>query len=149
MSTEYDANCFVGFAFQNDDIPAKFRKIKPEESHMERRFHPKSGKPVPDEKVIDSEEEEVFSFDDKEFEDEREFFEAVAAEVGGTCCMNGDFVNGDVAYFIEPPLKMKHERYLFEDVVKSAKTVRSMYKKLKKFGFKVTAPVVMGVLTIS
>lgn len=149
MSTEYNADCFVGFAFQREDIPARYRKNKPEKSHIEKRFDPKTGKPTLDEKVIDSEEEDVLIFDGEEFEDEHEFFDVIAAEVGGTCCMSGNFIDGDMVFMIEPPIKTKHERYLFEDVVKSAKTVRSMYKKLKKLGFKVTAPVVMGVLTIS
>lgn len=67
MSTEYNADCFVGFAFQREDIPARYRKNKPEKSHIEKRFDPKTGKPTLDEKVIDSEEEDVLIFDGEEW----------------------------------------------------------------------------------
>jgi hypothetical protein len=55
MSTDYDAGLVVGFAIDWNDLKKAVGKPMPEQSHMEDRFDPKTGKPTRREKVVDVE----------------------------------------------------------------------------------------------
>jgi hypothetical protein len=53
MSTEYYVDAILGYRFDLEEFNDRFAKKRTERSHMEKRFCPKTGKQLPDKKVID------------------------------------------------------------------------------------------------
>ena len=74
----YDASVdvVVGWCLKPSKILKRFMKISKEESHMEKRFNPKTGKPVAPVKIIDRASYKRLEVGDKTFEmkDADEFF---------------------------------------------------------------------------
>jgi hypothetical protein len=152
MSTEYDANYVVGWLLDEDNIPKKYRSFRKEVSHLEDRFDPKTGKKITQEKVIDSEEQDIFVLEGEEYDDSSEFFEHLAITIGGVTEQVGDFNGGDVSYAIEPAIDkadMNEGDLKVLSMPKYTKKLKVMQRKLAKLGFDVGEPMIRAVLNVS
>jgi hypothetical protein len=89
MGLDFSANVHVGFCYDAEKFD-KFKITKPEVSHMAIRYDSETGKRIKDVKVIDSNEHEVYSFDNSEHEDMYEFVTAVADKYGCEAVLYGD-----------------------------------------------------------
>lgn len=93
MGTDYNAGIDMGFVFQRDNLLVKYEKEIPAKFHMEDRFDSKTGKKLPQVKVIDEAEYTVFEFNGKTYEEDEELFRAIAQ---ATKCVYSVFGSGSL-----------------------------------------------------
>jgi hypothetical protein len=82
MSTERYDVLVIGFVVEAEDVLKPFEVTVPEKSHMEDRFHPKTGAKLPPVKVIDAEERVEYEVDKKRFKDSEEVFDHLCKKTG-------------------------------------------------------------------
>lgn len=104
MGMEHTSAVIIGFTIEREDFLMPFKVTRPEKFHMEDRFNPKNGKKLKEQaRVVDSEEQEVYVFNGKDYEDASDFIDDVAGENGCDITMHGDFCTGaDLMLAIEP-----------------------------------------------
>jgi len=114
MGIDYTVRLAVGFRISDADLMKRFAKKEPEKSHMEKRFDPKTGKRLKDEKVIDYEGGEfLYDIDGKEETDETSLLEQICEKIGGkvTYVFDGTGYNDVTEYIIGPDLPEVGEAY--------------------------------------
>src|SRR5579864_2116306 len=148
MSTDYDAVTVVGFAIPFEDFFKPLLKPSKEESHMEDRFDPKSGKKLDkQEKVVDRDAGFNIVVGEQEFEGpeteadldgnfcpEDDLMEAVGEALDCNVSYVGDMQNGCCFWVCCEPskLKLKDGGYTIAEVVKCADEFDRIRKAIKK-----------------
>jgi hypothetical protein len=146
MSIDHDSTLVIGYVVPSEDVFKQFLVRRKEVAHMEERFDSRTGKKMPSEKVVDEPagydivigDEKFDGPDDGKMEGHclgDEEVEAVAALVGCSGFMTGDYYNGNiVACFV--PSKLNAEPggdvYLLKEVCKFQKEIERIGKALKK-----------------
>lgn len=69
MSIDYDFGLCVGFIIPMDDVTRPFTIKVEEQSHLEKRFDPKTGERLEDAKIIDQRAGEQLKFGDHDLDD--------------------------------------------------------------------------------
>lgn len=95
MGIDYNASIAFGYSYSADELKQIFSVHVPEESHLERRWDPKTGQELPKVKVVDTKEGTYLRFQGEEMMYLPELCEAICTETG---C----FYSGFNAYDEEP-----------------------------------------------
>lgn len=126
--------CFhIGFGYtvNAEDVYSKYRITFPEESHMEDRFDPKTGRLVGQEKVIDEFETTTYTFDSRHCEEEEDLEGALADHLD--CDVR---VHGDTMFFTVNVKQTGEDEFAVDDAVTTGsvlfKDVKGLDSKLKK-----------------
>jgi hypothetical protein len=136
MSTEYDNDIGIGFPISEDMIPPKYKKVEEEIYHYEHRYDPKTGvQQLKMEKVIDKEEKEVFVFGKSEYDDFREFLEALTESLGCIICEYGNFLENETFFTIELGIQFNGKKV--KDLIKLLPKYYKLRDRLHKMGIKV------------
>lgn len=110
----------VGWALPFDDVVAKFRFEKAEESHLEDRFDPKTGAKLDPERVVDVHAGEWIRLNGKEWPSEEwwdssmeEFFEELGSVLGCSVSGFGGQEYGQIAFDLagDPEVYAKDTSY--------------------------------------
>jgi hypothetical protein len=145
MSTDYDAILVVGYLVNANAFLAILEKEYPEESHMETRFDPKTGKKFKKpEKVIDEEARTVYEFQGKRFEtdEKQELVEAIEDHFKCDMWLYVDCREDEDAYLLGisssklSKTESDGETLTFAEVAKCRKDVARIGRAMTKFGFK-------------
>jgi hypothetical protein len=162
MGVEYSSRVVVGFEFEAEDLENVFAHEQPELSHMEPRFHSKTGKKLADEKVIDQKSHTIFSLEPAdEGEDCLETFceEHLAGYLDCAVHVASDSWSGNVGKIVIGPHIKTSEEYEFDrmtlyagcllkDLLKLEPELERIRRQLVNLGLKPGAAVVTVVTSI-
>jgi hypothetical protein len=84
MGIEYNASLAIGFVIAKDDVLMPFEMTLAEESKLEPRYNPKTGKPTSPEKVITRPERTIYEFNQTTYEEEKDgqLLDALCFKIG-------------------------------------------------------------------
>jgi hypothetical protein len=155
MGMSYDAGLSIGYTIDIDNIPDKYRKRRERQAHLEDRYDPKTGKKLAEQvEVLEQEEGELWTLQDKDYEDASDFLDAIAQAVGAFHGEYGDLNNDPVEehlHRIELPIPEKQGDYTGVDLAwltGQLEAVREIGHRLKKLGFKIDKPTTAAYLAI-
>lgn len=144
MGIDYSFNLAVGFIVDTEDFIKPFRTMNEEKFHMEDRFDPKSGKKVGQEKVIDQEAEEAYTYKGKTYEEQYEFLEALCEDLGCTVDDGGGYSDNEKVYIsVDFETDDSGQDYgrvcvggaaTFDEIAKCKKKCADLKKALNKLG---------------
>jgi len=146
----WESSVVVGFVIEKDDLEMPFKQTVPEQSHMEDRFDPKTGKKLAKQvKVVDKEECEEFFFNGENIGDDAcDLVSAIEDEVNCRISMHGNYCDGDdLVYAIEPtdaasdPLTFKEVASLESE----CERIRKIFKE--RYGIDLGEPCIQTVMT--
>jgi len=157
MGLSFSFRLAVGYEFTVEEIEKVFGVKKKQRSHMEKRWDPKSGKRLPDEKVID-EPGGISALKYKDIVDDLEgetnFVEELASRYLDCHVIEfGDFGSGQISYIFCPDIKDTSEVMDFgsidvsgemewSDVAAAGGALAMLCKRLRGVGLKPKAAVV-------
>lgn len=157
MGIDYSASIAFGCRVTPEMIGQVFGVTLPEKFHMEDRFDPKTGKKLPQVKVIDWEEMNVYKIDkgaDEYFEDQIELMEEVCKRARASYWIVSDYdAPPDETTFIVgvTPKKSGDDgeswgrvdtgpSYSLDDVADLRPELEEIRKRLKDMGLKIGPP---------
>ena len=145
MGHEYSSSVIIGFTMEQEEFLMPFKTVTEEKFHMEERFNPKTGKKLPDVKVIDQASEDAYLVEGETYEYEYDALDAIASIVGCNISSHGDQVSGDdFMVGIEPKGVDGNEDGIplaeIPKLMKDCKRIKTIFSK--KFGINLDEPVI-------
>lgn len=165
MGIDYTTSIAVGFDVSDDDLYETFGVHYPEQSHMEDRWDPKTGKKLAPVKVIDRAEGRVLEFEGTEHQDALSLATAICEKIG--CAMNysKNFYGGDeTERYVFGPILKHHEfgdyrggerfslvaaRIRLRDVIEAEGELARIKRELEALGLEPGEPWIAGTYDIS
>lgn len=144
----------IGYLLDVEQLAGRFRAKIEEVSHLEKRFDPKTGKAIADEKVIDTEASDPWTFKGKHFDDLGEWLETVAEELNCDFCYIGNPVNNEGIAAFSMKLKGEESEYgittvPFASLTRIERPLMTLGKKLRHLGIMAKEPVMFSLVEIS
>lgn len=169
MGIDHDAVTVIGFSIDADELLTPFLVRRNQQSHLEKRFSPKTGREIEPERIIDVEEGydiiiagEKFPGPDGDFNPEEDY---LTQYIDQDICKHlsykldcqvdhvGDFIGGDfMAVTFEPHcLKSKNGRYPLSCVADAmtSKEFDRIRAAAKKIGINLGEPSIHSIDSIS
>lgn len=147
---EYSATLRIGFVVDTGSVLDSFRVELPELSHTEPRWDPRTGKRVPDLKIVDQEAGSVIQVDDEVYDDDsdahesQELFDHIVRHLGLKCGV--DILDDGRCIFhitsprVKPPLEVAGltcgGSAPFQSIIALAPRLTALRAKLKRAGIK-------------
>jgi hypothetical protein len=155
MGVSYDAGLSIGYTIDLDNIPKRYRKRRERQAHLEDRYDPKTGRKLAGQvEMVEQEAGDVWTFQDKDYEDVNDFLDTISLAVGALHGEYGDLNNDPVeehVHRIELPIPEKQGDCTGVDfawLTEQLEAVQEIGHKLNKLGFKIDKPTAAAHLAI-
>jgi hypothetical protein len=161
MSTDIDTVIVVGFVVPEEDFLKPLKVYKKEESHLEDRFDPKTGKKLKPQKVVDQEARWVYEFEGGTYEDNQtelglntwDLLDAIGKKFKCFVSFHGNLNWGEnITVAVESKKQKKTQKggYSFKCIGELPKAnLARIAREMKKAGFKLGEPGIYPVVDIS
>jgi len=133
MSERCDSSAMLGYWFDTDVFNQNFMKKRSEQSHMEERYCSRTGKRLPDVKMIDVHEANYYFFNNNYFaeHDVYDFYDAVAEELKKHK-LTISFHQGDSGEILGAVVGICITGLTVKSVLAKEKRIKSASKAIKK-----------------
>ncbi len=149
MSTEHTSALIVGFSISSDELVMPFKTTIPEASHIEDRYNHKTGEKLEPTTVIDVEAHEAYVFEDEEYDDVNDLYEAMEQHIRCRINTHGDFFCGDLECSIQPSATAGKSCLTIAEVTSLEVECLRIEKAFAKYGIHLGSPTVFALNSVS